>query len=79
LEHFKSSKDQLNKIIKKNRKTRIKQTTHQEVKDLQELYGFYLNSQEFTKHKGLNYLKIQMLFDSLNMHFNVPLKELLAS
>lgn len=79
LEQFKPNKAQLSKIIKTKRKTRIKRTTHQEVKDLQELYGFYLNSQEFTKHKGLNYLKIQMLFDSLNMHFNVPLKELLAS
>jgi hypothetical protein len=79
LEQFKPCKDQLSKIIKENRKTRIKRTTHQEVKDLQELYGFYLNSQEFTKHKGLNYLKIQKLFDSLNMHFDVPLKKLLAS
>jgi len=79
LEPFKTKKDQLNKLIKENRKTRIKRSTQQEVKDLQELYGFYLQSQEFTKSKGLNYLKIQKLFNSLNMHFNVPLKKLLAS
>jgi hypothetical protein len=79
LEPFKNKKDQLNKLIKENRKTRIKRSTQQEVKDLQELYGFYLQSQEFTKSKGLSYLKIQKLFNSLNMHFNVPLKKLLAS
>jgi hypothetical protein len=79
LEPFKTHKDQLNKIIKENKIIRIKRSTQKEVKDLQELYCFYLQSQEFTKSKGLNYLKIQKLFDSLNMHFNVPLKKLLAS
>jgi hypothetical protein len=78
-ENTKSHKEKLEKLIKEHRKNRVKKSTQREVKDLQELYGFYLQSVEFTRNKGLDFLKIQKLFDALNLHFNVPLKKLLAS
>ncbi len=71
-------KDKLDAVIKDNRKTKIQKDTQEEIKKLKDLYGFYLQSLEFTKHHGLDLSRIRNLFKSLDLHFKVPLKELLA-
>jgi hypothetical protein len=73
-----SFRDKLETVVKDNRKLKIQKNTQEEIKKLKDLYGFYLQSLEFTKHQGLNLARIQSLFNSLNVHFKVPLKELLA-
>jgi hypothetical protein len=74
---LKPYKERLDGVIKDNRKTKIQKSTQEEIKKLKDLYGFYLQSLEFTKHHGLDLSKIQNLFKSLDVHFKVPLKELL--
>ena len=71
-------KKKLESLIKDNRKTKIQKSIQEEIKKLKDLYGFYLQSLEFTKHQGLDLSKIQKLFKSLDIHFKVPLKELLS-
>ena len=70
-------KTKLETVIKENRKTKIQKETQEELKGLKNLYGFYMQSLEFAKHQGLDILRIQKLFKSLDLHFRVPLKELL--
>jgi len=71
-------RSKLEALIRENRKAKIHQNTQKELKDLKDLYGFYLQSLEFTKYHGLDLQRIQKLFRSLDLHFRVPLKELLA-
>ena len=71
-------KHKLEAVIKDKRKTKIQTNTQEELKKLKDLYGFYLQSLEFTKHHGLDLSRIQKLFKSLDKHFRIPLKELLA-
>ncbi len=72
------SQSELKTMIQKNRKLRVTKKVKTEITQLNKLYGFYIQSLEFTKRRGLNLTSIQKLFNSLNTHFQTPLKKLLS-
>lgn len=74
-----SHKKQIRNFTESKRKHRVKKETRAEIDELNKLYGFYIQSLEFTRSSGLNLTKIEKLFSSLNKNFRQPLKELLAS
>ncbi len=78
-DNFEPYLKQLLVLIKQKKKLRIQKETQNEINELNKLYGFYIQSLEFTKSFGLNLTYIQKLFSSLNLHFRVPLREILAS
>jgi hypothetical protein len=77
--NFEPYREQLQKLIKAKKRLRVRKETQDEINELNKLYGFYLQSLEFTKTFGLNLSQIKELFSSLNFHFDVPLREILAS
>lgn len=74
-----SHKKQIRNFTESKRKHRVKKETRAEIDELNKLYGFYIQSLEFSRSSGLNLTKIEKLFSSLNKNFRQPLKELLAS
>ncbi len=78
-QNFESYREQLSSLIKNKKKLRVQQQTQEEINELNKLYGFYIQSLDFGKSRGLNLERIQKLFSSLNKHFHAPLKEILAS
>ncbi len=71
-------REQIKKFTENRRKQRVKKETRQEIKELNKLYGFYLQSLEFTRQQGLDLTRIEKLFNSLHKNFKVPLQEILA-
>lgn len=71
-------KAQIKKFTENKRKQRVKKETRQEIKELNKLYGFYLQSLEFTRQQGLSINRIEKLYNSLHKNFTLPLKEILA-
>lgn len=76
--NFKQYREQLTSLIRSKKKLRIQRETQDEINELNDLYGFYLQSLEFTKICGLNLEQIQNLFRSLNRNFHSTLKEILV-
>jgi len=74
-----SQKQQIRHFTELKRKQRVKKETRSEIDDLNKLYGFYLQSLEFTRSQGLGLTKIEKLFSSLNKNFQRPLKEILTA
>jgi hypothetical protein len=70
---------QFQHFTESKRKQRVKKETRSEVNDLNKLYGFYLQSLEFTRSQSLDLTKIEKLFSSLNKNFQQPLKDILAA
>jgi hypothetical protein len=72
-------KRQIQRLTEAKRKQRVKKETRSEINDLNKLYGFYLQSLEFTRNRNLNLTKIEKLFSSLNKNFQLPLKDIVAA
>ncbi len=69
---------QIKRFTENKRKQRVKEETRQEIKELNKLYGFYLQSLEFTRQPGLEVTRIEKLFNALHRNFDLPLSEILA-
>lgn len=74
----KKRKEQIKKFTESKRKQRVRKETRQEIKELNKLYGFYLQSLEFTRQQGLDVSRIEKLFSALHRNFKRPLTEILA-
>jgi hypothetical protein len=72
-------KKRIRNFTKSKRKHRVKKETRTEIEELNQLYGFYIQSLEFTRTSGLNLTKIEKLISALNKNFRHPLKHLLAT
>jgi len=71
-------REQIKKFTEHRRKQRVSKEIRQEIKELNKLYGFYLQSLEFTRQSGLDVTRIEKLFRALHRNFKLPLKEILA-
>lgn len=71
-------REQIKKFTEIRRKQRVRKETRQEIKELNKLYGFYLQSLEFTRQQGLDMTRIEKLFHSLHKNFKLPLREILT-
>jgi len=74
-----TQKKQIRNFTESKKKHRVKKETRNEIKELNQLYGFYIQSLEFTRTPGLTLTKIEKLFSALNRNFRQPLKQLLAT
>jgi len=68
----------LNQLIKKHKKSRIKQSTKTELDELKKLYGFYLQTLKFTKNPRVSLEFIQDLFGTLSQYYRFPVHKILT-